>query len=321
VARARAERDKHRTGSLWARVVASALAVASLSACSSYTTLTLRDGRIVQGRILGTDGDSIRVEGGTVAPEEASRATGKEVLVATDGDSSVSGKLSDATSVQRSESGETFWRRVCVEPEGAEAEEADPVCVPGDRVDSVTSVRRIARDDLESTDASLDEKPGGGEAGQLRMARHWYGEQTLLVDGASLALGIAMVGAGADGEGAAVLVGGYLFGAPLVHLSHDHPGKAFGSLGLRLGLPLAGAALSCLGGGCDYRGEDTGAAVGGAILVVGGAVLGAAVAITIDSALIANEDVVSEAQRPAVGVRPQLSIGKQQTLVGMTGWF
>jgi hypothetical protein len=43
-------------------------------------------------------------------------------------------------------------------------------------------------------------------------------------------------------------VGLYLFGPPLIHLSHDNPGRAAGSLALRVALPLAGLVV---GAGVD----------------------------------------------------------------------
>jgi len=217
--------------------------------------VTLRDGRTVQGRIVKIDEDSIWVEGGTVEPKDRLGAIGKDVTVQTQGDSDLFGMFSEATWVQRSESGEPSWRSVCVEPEGVNAERADPLCVHGDRVDSVATVRRVAREDVASTDANLDEKAVRGATGQRPLEQSWYGEQTLLVDGASLAVGIAMVGVrGAEAAGLATIVGGYLLGAPIVHLSHGHGEKALGSLGLRLGLPLGGAALTCLAGGCGGGG-------------------------------------------------------------------
>ena len=90
-----------------------------------------------------------------------------------------------------------------------------------------------------------------------------YAWQTLLVDGASLSLvlwgsslsepgndqgpnsGTYLIGAG---------IGGYVVGAPIVHLAHRQPLRALASLGLRGAVPvvLVSAGVVAVPGHCPY---------------------------------------------------------------------
>ncbi len=72
---------------------------------------------------------------------------------------------------------------------------------------------------------------------------HWYGWQTLSLDGVATGLFLA---AAADHHDTALFgVSGvaYFVGAPVVHLAHRRPEMALASLGLRLVTPLIGGAL------------------------------------------------------------------------------
>jgi len=82
---------------------------------------------------------------------------------------------------------------------------------------------------------SISPKPRGSES-------VWYGYQTLIVDGIALAL---FAGGVASEEPAPAVLGGfgYVFGAPFVHFAHAHFGRGWGSFGLRLALPAAGAVV------------------------------------------------------------------------------
>jgi hypothetical protein len=98
--------------------------------------------------------------------------------------------------------------------------------------------------------------------------RHWYGWQTLIVDGASAAnLGTAAVLFAHQGRKETVppqvtfWVGfsGAMLGAPIVHWAHGHVGKGFGSMGVRMGV-LVLAVLS---------GPESSGSEGAAIAVAG----------------------------------------------------
>ncbi len=115
-----------------------------------------------------------------------------------------------------------------------------------------------------------------------------YRLQTGLADTAALLLMTAGVH---DGSVASLALGTYVLGAPLVHLAHGRPGRAAGSLALRVGLPVVAAALlassqrsSCpsTDDTCDDDGEIGAIAVG----LLGG-MLAASV---IDTAFLAKGD-------------------------------
>ena len=160
----------------------------------------------------------------------------------------------------------------------------------------------------------------------------WYGYQTLIVDGASLGLvvgGIAIANhpGSSDSGGSVALAGsvGYILGAPVVHWMHGRIGPGFGSLGLRVGLPLAGLFWGAiLGSAVDsHRGElfNDGAGIG--------FLAGMGSAILLDAALLAYEKP-SEKEKEAyeeakakhpVRWMPNLSPQKAGATVGVSGVF
>jgi len=94
-------------------------------------------------------------------------------------------------------------------------------------------------------------------------SRHWYGWQTLTVDGASFAsLGTGAVLFSAQGSRETLPpqillwsgLAGSTLGAPIVHFSHGKLGRGFGSLGLRLSGLLVFALAFPEGGGSDSGG-------------------------------------------------------------------
>jgi len=171
-----------------------------------------------------------------------------------------------------------------------------------------------ADDDDETEDARLGSR------------RKWYGWQTLAADGTSLAaLTVAVVlsnraARGSDQKGVSanatglVWFGllGYELGPGVIHFVHKNPGRGFASMGVRLGLPLAGAivgaaaASSCSGFACEEGGAGLGIA------------LGMAGAIALDAAVFAYEDP----QKPnphGLALAPLLSLTPRQAWVGFGG--
>ena len=155
-----------------------------------------------------------------------------------------------------------------------------------------------------ATLATLAPVPPAYEA-KATETSHWYGGQILAVDGAALGGGFA-VGLASPGTGAALFLGGYVFGGPIVHLAHRRPLAALGSLALRVAAPTLGAMTGwsivkvSSGGSNEGLWNDAGAGV----LAGLGVVLGYAAAIAIDSAAIAREDVAAPpAAAPATGGR------------------
>ena len=126
---------------------------------------------------------------------------------------------------------------------------------------------------------------------------HWYGWELGIADGGSLAIiatgfGLAISNDGdrnASDDAAFTIVqvglAGYLALAPVLHVVHGRPVlRVLGSVGLRIGLPLAGAALGAAAmSGCnssDSWGTSCQAAGAGA-----GMLLGIVGAMAIDAAL------------------------------------
>ena len=130
------------------------------------------------------------------------------------------------------------------------------------------------------------------ELAQPTLARkprtRWYGWQTLITDGASLAM---LMGAASsnDSAGTWLALSGltYSLGGPTVHWAHGNVGKGAASLGLRLGLPVGLGLLGYATGSALSGGKGYGGAVFGAL----GFVLGFPAAMAIDSAALAREDV------------------------------
>jgi hypothetical protein len=148
-------------------------------------------------------------------------------------------------------------------------------------------------------------------------SRVWYGYQVL---GADLAWGLAAV-ATERGEFAFL----YLASGPLVHLLNDRPLTAAGSLALRVGLPLALAGITAVGGG-DCKGTsseggepetvetDLGCAVAPVIM----GVFGAGLAMIVDATAISWK---TERTPPAPALVPQLVLRRGFASAGVAGSF
>lgn len=128
--------------------------------------------------------------------------------------------------------------------------------------------------------------------------RRWYGWQTLATDGVAIGLSVLSLStvetrnSSASSVFAVVSASTFLCGAPVVHFAHGHVGKGFGSLGLRLGLPVGGALIAAAiarpcGGDFGCLGESA-----------LGFLVGTGSAIAIDAAVLANEEV----SRPRQGL-------------------
>jgi hypothetical protein len=114
-----------------------------------------------------------------------------------------------------------------------------------------------------------------------------YRWQTALADGAAL----SMVVLGASSESGSLVdmgLGTYLFGAPIVHLSHNRPGRAAGSLALRLGLPILGLMVGIKSHTCHASPDlcDEGPGAEAVIGLLGGVIA----ASVIDTAFLAKGD-------------------------------
>lgn len=146
--------------------------------------------------------------------------------------------------------------------------------------------------------------------------RHWYGWQTLISDGASLAALLAGSAIGNDSKGNNTLAGlglvSYEFAPGVVHFAHGNVGRGFASFGLRLGLPLAGAFLGAsLASGCNTNLCEAGGAGVGILAGMGGA-------IAVDAAVFAYDDRKHSTARHG-GLMPLVAVTPGQAWLGIGG--
>lgn len=154
----------------------------------------------------------------------------------------------------------------------------------------------------------------------------WYGWQTLTTDGASAAV-LAGAAAAKNSPLGYVSLGGYLFGAPVVHFAHGNPGRGVGSLALRMILPSIGFAFGYAAFHRSDRSEEwfnfSGLAEG-MLFGLGGV----ASCVALDASVFSYERAAdaSDAQAPArarykVSVSPQIGYVRGGALAGMGGTF
>jgi hypothetical protein len=154
---------------------------------------------------------------------------------------------------------------------------------------------------------------------------HWYGYQTLALDGLALFLFVPATSAGGPsgsqlGLGAVALTV-YGLGPPIVHLAHGRVGAAFGDLAMRLAAPTALAFLggvignamapSCVESDADRCPYIPDSAVYG--FLIGGA-LGIAGSVVLDATFLAREPVAQDpgpTTPPPVGIIPVMTISPE----------
>jgi hypothetical protein len=146
-----------------------------------------------------------------------------------------------------------------------------------------------------------------GDAGVSPAApTSWYGWQTLASDGSAVALGALAYGV--DKAGGTTItnvfwtasVATFFVGAPVIHWKHGHVGKGFGSLGLRVGLPVAAFLGGLLIGNAACSDSDSDTSIVGCPVAVGAVagVAGLVAAPIVDAAVLAREPVETPAAPP-----------------------
>jgi hypothetical protein len=134
----------------------------------------------------------------------------------------------------------------------------------------------------------------------------WYGWQTLTSDGSAIALGALAYGADKAG-GTSITnvfwtasVVTFFVGAPVIHWKHGHVGTGFGSLGLRVGLPLGAFLAGVLIGNAACGDSDSENSFVGCPVGVGAvaALAGLVAAPIVDAAVLAREPVTPPAAPP-----------------------
>lgn len=186
---------------------------------------------------------------------------------------------------------------------------------------------------------------------------HWYGYQTLAVDGAALALTIPAMASSSSGQQGGFAIASsltYGLGGPIVHFSHGAIGKGFANLGLRVGMPLVLGAIGGLLGAAAYHpppasacnsSSDDFCGLGQALGPIGaiaegsaiGGLIGIGGAIAVDAAVLAREPVTRHDDsepaeprdpptasgahfEPTVGLSPERQGGARAS-VGLRGTF
>ncbi len=150
---------------------------------------------------------------------------------------------------------------------------------------------------------------------------YWY--QTLGADG--LAFAFTLAGARGNGDAGVTLgLGTYLLGAPIIHVAHGRPGRAVGSVAMRIGLPflgaMVGAALepkhNCRPGVDSFEcGDDEGPS--GEVVL--GLLLGVVGASLIDATVMADGD--APAAKPQRTLAPTARASQHGIALGLSGTF
>jgi len=155
------------------QLIASLLAVVFASGCSGTATLKLRDGSVVERKIVGSDADTVRVEG--FEPSELPDAVGREVVVKLDASEKVAGRLDASSSVELTgRSYEDHWRTVCVLRPGDAP--ARPHCVGGPEIEIARiQVRAAERPHRHIQPSELPETVGREVVVELDASRNVVG--------------------------------------------------------------------------------------------------------------------------------------------------
>lgn len=203
-----------------------------------------------------------------------------------------------------------------------EAPEAPPGAVPADTLSGPAAAKAdVITERKPATAAREDEPDVDDSVDEVAERRRWYGWQTLIADGISLTtivVGASLESDSTRGPGSAstslLWLGflGYEVAPAVVHAAHRNPGRAFASMGIRLGMPLAGAFLGAsLASDCNRNlCEAGGAGIG--------VMLGMAGAMAIDAAVFSYDDAKRAPGRRG-GLRPLIAWTPHSAWIGLGG--
>jgi hypothetical protein len=173
---------------------------------------------------------------------------------------------------------------------------------------------------------------------RVEYVENWYGWQTLIADGATLAL---WIGGSAANSSAITDIGTatYLAGPPVLHFVHRKVGIGFASFGIRLAAPvvlgLTGFAIGCAAGGSNGNGNsaDFGLAAGCLAGALVGVLTGYATAVTLDAAVFAYQRIrvvpgqpgqqgsAEDRKDSSFSIRPNISLLPGRGTAGIAGTF
>ncbi len=164
-----------------------------------------------------------------------------------------------------------------------------------------------------SPSAQASAAPPGAERAR------WYGWQTLLADGASgLLVGVAVATETETLLPFAAL--GYLLGAPVIHEAHPNSGsRSLVSLGMRLGLPVAGVLIAGAVADCQHTEDQVFDLCPVAEMAMGG-LAGMGAAIVLDSSVLAFEGAPAPA-KTTLRVLPGVAFGPHSGSFVLSGSF
>jgi hypothetical protein len=153
-----------------------------------------------------------------------------------------------------------------------------------------------------------------------RRESRWYGWQTLIADGGWLTM--ALVSRATHSEELLLAsIGGYALGAPAVHAAHGRVQVGFGSLAIRLLMPLVTGAVGysldppkACADNESVCNDDDGSGLGL------GLVLGITAAIAFDAAVLAREDVPVKSSG-GLWLHPTFTLDRNRVAAGVGGSF
>jgi hypothetical protein len=170
-------------------------------------------------------------------------------------------------------------------------------------------------------------RPGGEREGYtVRYEKVWYGWQGLITDGVALTFTLAGM---FSRTGTLTTIGliTYGLGFPIVHMAHGDVGRGFGSIGMRVLLPLLGAGIGAIAAVAAEPRGDRGDAAGdgalvGAFIGGGGASLVDATALGYKSEKVeANGPPAARRDAPALSIAPLFSAYRGRASIGLAGRF
>jgi|GEM_PF-3721098 len=174
---------------------------------------------------------------------------------------------------------------------------------------------------LEVNTASDWDDGGTEQVASGERNRIWYGGEMLWWTGGSLLLGIAGNVIVATGTEAGVYIAGLgslgvAFSGMYVHAKYGYWGRAFGSLGLRVGLPVAALFLGIVATGADGVDSLATGIIGAFLGVLAGHTLDYMMAYR-DAPGVTNEPPMTDETEFEIRISPYFNLTEEQQSAGL----